>query len=85
MNSPFQRALALAGLSLAATVIVGVGKADAAVTAGVTNGTLQITSDKADDTIVVLRADPSDIGIDVGGDGTLDYAFPLTKETNRPC
>jgi Ca2+-binding RTX toxin-like protein len=72
--------LAVVGASLAATLALA-GSAQAAYTAQVTNGTLQVVGDNASDNLVLLLSDPDTLALDVGGDGTIDFAFPRAAFT----
>jgi Ca2+-binding RTX toxin-like protein len=65
-------ALALPGMSNANTVPVN------GVRAVVVNGTLEVTGDDHDNSVALRLAsgDPSQLQVDVGNDGTADFAFP---------
>jgi Ca2+-binding RTX toxin-like protein len=70
-------ALAVAGAGLAAALTLGADPALAAYTAQVSNGTLQVTGNGAGDTLALRLApgDPQTLQLDVGDDGTADFAF----------
>jgi Ca2+-binding RTX toxin-like protein len=77
-------AVSLAFAVLAATLAGGVAPAGAAYTAQVQAGTLRVTGDNASDTLVLrLRSGaPDTLELDVGGDGTADFAFDRTTFTS---
>jgi Ca2+-binding RTX toxin-like protein len=73
----------LAFVVVAAMLATAVDPATAAYTAQVQAGTLRLTGDNASDTLVLqLRPGAPDIlHVDVGGDGTVDFAFDRTTFT----
>jgi Ca2+-binding RTX toxin-like protein len=71
---------AVAGLSLAAALGLAADRADAAYTAKVTGGTLQITGDRASDSLALLPT-PTTLVVDVGEDGTTDFTFDRSTFT----
>jgi Ca2+-binding RTX toxin-like protein len=76
-------ALAVAGAGLAAALTFGATPALAAYTAQVSNGTLQVTGNSASDALALRLApgDPQTLQLDVGDDGTADFAFDRTTFT----
>jgi Ca2+-binding RTX toxin-like protein len=77
MPKKARSALAVAGAGLAAALTFGATPALAAYTAQVSNGTLQVTGNAASDTLALRLApgDPQTLQLDVGDDGTTDFAF----------
>jgi Ca2+-binding RTX toxin-like protein len=82
---PFRpsRALAVAGAGLAAALTFAADPALAASTAQVSNGTLQVTGTGASDALALRLApgDPQTLQVDVGDDGTPDFAFDRARFT----
>jgi Ca2+-binding RTX toxin-like protein len=65
----------LSAAGLAAALGIGATPASAATGASIQNGTLRITGDKASDKVGLITADPSQLIVDVGEDGTADFSF----------
>src|SRR3954451_17457735 len=61
-----------AGAVLAAALGAGADRASAATTARVSSGILEITGDAGPNEIAI-EADPQNVIVDVGGDGTADF------------
>src|SRR5690348_18491631 len=75
-----KKALVLGVLAAAVAAVVlgpGAGSAFAAYTASVQNGTLNVVGDGASDKLALRLApgDPQTLQLDVGDDGTADFAF----------
>jgi hypothetical protein len=70
-----------AGAVLAAALGAGADRAAAATTARVSSGILEITGDAAPNRIA-LGADPENVFVDVGEDGTADFTFNSTTVTS---
>jgi Ca2+-binding RTX toxin-like protein len=71
------------GASVAAMLAFSAAPAFASYTAGVQGGTLQITGDGASDKLALRLspADPNTLQVDVGEDGTADFAFDRSTFT----
>jgi Ca2+-binding RTX toxin-like protein len=70
-----RRTLVLSSAAVAALLGLGAGSASAATTAGVENGTLRITGDKAADVVAIAPGQPGTVVLDLDGDGTADATF----------
>ena len=76
--------VALTGVFFAASLGLGVHVASAAYTAHVQNGTLKVVGDGASDKLALRLAQgsPSTVQVDVGDDGTTDFAFDRSTFTS---
>jgi hypothetical protein len=72
---------AVSCLSLTATLGLAAGQAQAAYSAKVAAGTLQITGDKASDRLAIFQT-PTTLVADVGEDGTADFTFDRSTFTS---
>jgi Ca2+-binding RTX toxin-like protein len=83
MPSKARSALAVSGAGLAAALTFGATPALAAYTAQVSNGTLQVTGNGENDALALRLApgDPQTLQLDVGDDGTADFAFDRSAFT----
>src|SRR3954454_16840561 len=66
-------AVGLAFLGLTAS------QAAASYTASVQGSTLEVKGDKASDKLALFLTDPTTLGLDVGADGTVDFAFDRNR------
>jgi RTX calcium-binding nonapeptide repeat (4 copies) len=74
-GSRMTRRIALAGSLAAALLGIGADQAAASYTSRIQDDTLTLTGNSASDKLAVQSASPTELVVDVGEDGTIDFTF----------